>query len=164
MRVVTSSHRHLAIGLLVLTAACGGRRANTVPAPATPDQAIESFLAAVNATDIDAMANFWGDERGAEAQTRRFSDSERRQRLQIMQRMLKSDNHMITGSDATDPSKRIVTVAMTQGTRRFAVPFTVVPVRGGGWLIREIGLDAAMPSAGSNNTTPVQTTPAPPRP
>ena len=163
MRVVTSSYRHLAIALLALTAACGGRRANMVPAPETPDQAVERFLTAVNATEIDQMADYWGDERGPESQTRRFPEAERRQRLQIMQRMLRSDNHMITGTDATDPSKRVITVAMTQGTRRFAVPFTVVPVRGGGWLIREIGLDAAMPSAGSTNTNPVPP-PAAPRP
>lgn len=161
MNVVTSSYRHLVIGLLVLSAACGGRRTSTVPAPSTPDQAVEQFLSAVNASDIDQMANYWGDERGPESVTRRFSDSERRQRLQIMQRMLRTDNHMITATDATDPAKRIVTVAMTQGSRRFAVPFTVVPVRSGGWLIREIGLDAAMPSAGSTQTTPVPTTPRP---
>jgi hypothetical protein len=158
MNVVTSSYRHLVIGLLALSAACGGRRASTVPAPSTPDQAVEQFLGAVNENNLELMANFWGDENGP---LRRYSESERRQRLQIMQRMLRSDNHMITATDASDPAKRILTVAMTQGSRRFAVPFTVVPVRSGGWLIREIGLDAAMPSAGSTQTTPVPTTPRP---
>jgi hypothetical protein len=119
-----------------------------------PDQAVEQFLGAVNATDLDAMAMLWGTERGPEGVTHSLPQTERQQRLTVMQRMLRSDNHMITGTDATDPSKRIVTVAITQGTRRFAVPFTLVPTRAGGWIIREIGLDAAMPSQGSDSPRP----------
>ena len=48
----------------------------------------------------------------------------------------------------------VLTVALSQGTRRVAVPFTLVPSRAGGWLIREIGLDAAMPSQGGGSQQP----------
>jgi hypothetical protein len=151
MRVVTL-RRHLFILAALSVTACGGRRAAQSPSPATPDQTVEQFLAAVNAADLDRMAMFWGNERGPEGVTHSIPQEERMQRLTIMQRMLRTDNHMITATDATDPSKRIVTVAMTQGTRRFAVPFTLVQARAGGWLIKEIGLDAAMPSSGTNET------------
>lgn len=148
MVAVTFSHRHLVIPALILTASCGGHRANLEPSPATPDQTVERFIAAVNASDLDGMAMLWGTRDGPEAVTHTMSETVRLQRLTIMQHMLKSENHMITGTDATDPSKRVLTVAMTQSNRRFAVPFTLVPSRAGGWLINTIGLDAAMPEAG----------------
>lgn len=151
MRVVTL-RRHLFILAALSVAACGGGRANFAPSPSTPDQSVEQFLAAVNAADLERMAMIWGNERGPEGVTHSLPQEERMQRLTIMQRMLRSDNHMITATDATDPSRRVLTVAMTQGTRRFAVPFTLVQSRAGGWVIREIGLDAAMPSSGSNET------------
>lgn len=146
MLVVTFSHRHLVILALATTVACGGRSAEQAPSPASPDQTIEQFLAAVNAADLERMATLWGDERGPESATRTMPMEQRQQRLTIIQRMLRSDSHIITATDATNPARRVVTVAMTQGNRRFAVPFTVVPARSGGWLVKEIGLDAAMPS------------------
>ena len=150
MAAVRFPHRHLAILGLAVAAACGGRSAVTsAPAPATPDQTIEQFLTAVNASNLAGMAAMWGCERGTVDACVTMSEAEKNQRLTIMQRMLRSDSHMITATDATDPSKRVVSVAITQGTRRFVVPFTAVPTRAGGWLIKEIGLDAAMPSAGS---------------
>jgi len=148
MVAVTFSHRHLVIPVLVLAAACGGHRANLAPSPASPDQTVERFLTAVNASDLDGMAMLWGTKDGPEGVTHTMNETVRLQRLTIMQHMLRSDNHMITGTDATDPSKRVLTVAMTQNNRRFAVPFTLVASRAGGWLINAIGLDAAMPDQG----------------
>jgi hypothetical protein len=68
------------------------------------------------------------------------------QRLTIMQRVLRSDNHQVTATDASDPGKRVLTVAMTQGTRHFTVPFTMVPMQSGGWIVNDIKLDNAMPT------------------
>jgi hypothetical protein len=148
MNVVTLSPRQALIPAVLLIVACGGHRANLAPSPATPDQTVERFLAAVNGSDLEGMAMLWGTKDGPEGVTHTMSEAVRIQRLTIMQHMLKSDNHLITATDATDPGKRVLTVAMTQNNRRFAVPFTLIPSRAGGWLIREIGLDAAMPDAG----------------
>jgi len=149
MAFVTFSYRHLVILGLAATVACGGGRpAGVTPSqgPATPEAALEQFLTAVNAADIEQMAMLWGSERGPEGVTRTMSNEERMQRLTIMQRVLRSDNHLVTVTDNSDPAKRVLTVAMTQGTRRFAVPFTMVPMRAGGWIVNDIKLDAAMPT------------------
>jgi hypothetical protein len=148
MAVVTFSYRHFVILGLVATVACGGGRSagvSPVLGPATPEAAVEQFLTAVNAADLDQMAMLWGDQRGPEGVTHTMTIEIRIQRLTIMQRVLRTDNHQITETDASDPAKRVLTVAMTQGTRRFAVPFTVVPMRAGGWIVNDIRLDAAMP-------------------
>ena len=148
MAVVNFPVRPIVIMALATIVACGGRRANFAPSPATPDQTVEQFLAAVNATNLEQMSMLWGDEKGPQGVTNSMPQEQRIQRLTIMQRMLRSDTHTITATDATDPSKRVLSVAMAQGTRRFTVPFTLVTSRAGGWLIKEIGLDAAMPSPG----------------
>ena len=147
MAVVTFSYRHLVILGVAATVACGGRSAAVSPlqGPATPEAALEQFLTAVNAADLDQMAMLWGDHRGPEGLTRTMTNETRMQRLTIMQRVLRTDSHQITVTDASDPGKRVITVAMTQGTRRFAVPFTMVPMRAGGWIVNDIRLDAAMP-------------------
>ena len=149
MAFVTFSYRHLVILGLAATVACGGGRSGAVspvPGPATPEAALEQFLTAVNAADLDQMAMLWGDQRGPEGQTHTMTNETRMQRLTIMQRVLRSDNHQVTATDASDPAKRVITVAMTQGTRQYSVPFTMVPMRAGGWIVNAIRLDAAMPT------------------
>src|SRR5438105_726518 len=106
MAAVTFVHRRLIIMAMLLTA-CGGRHANLEPSPATPDQTVERFLTAVNASDLETMAMLWGTSRGPEAVVHKFSDADRAQRLTIMQRLLRSETHLITATDASDPSKRV---------------------------------------------------------
>jgi len=148
MRAVTFSHRLLAIvGVFALTA-CGGSRppANVTPAPARPDATVEMFLAAADSNDLDRMASLWGDESGPSNVSNKIPAEERTQRLQVMQRLLRSDQRRVVLSDTTTPGRYLVTAHLTQGNRRFSVPFTCIQMRAGGWLIREIGLESAMPT------------------
>lgn len=149
MGAVTFSHRHLVMLALGTVVACGRGTTGTVsPSPATPEATVEQFLTAANASDLDAMAVLWGDERGPSSYTNVIPREERMQRLTIMQRLLHSDTHTLSGTSSADPAKPVVTVAMAQGTRNFTVPFTLVRQRAGGWIIREIDLGAAMPAGG----------------
>ena len=145
MAEVTFSHRHLVILAVTAALGCGGHQALQGPVPASPSQAVEQFLAAANAVDLDRMGALWGDERGP---NRAGSQSVRTQRLTIMQRLLHGEAHEIVSTDITTPSQPRLSVAITQGTRRFTVPFTLVQWHGG-WLVKEIGIDQAMPTAGS---------------
>ncbi len=158
MAVVTVSHRHLVILGLAATLACGGRQSGgpVEPAPAAADATVEAFLAAINANDLDRMAQLWGDVEGPSTRSRRMSRDERRQRLIIMQRLLRSDSRRLTVTDASQPGRRVVAAELMQGTRRFTVSFVCVEARTGGWLVREIpNLDVAVPSAGPRpRTTP----------
>jgi hypothetical protein len=148
MRVVTFSLRPLVIAGLLALPACGGQRpsANVTPAPDRPDATVEQFLVAANGNDLDRMASLWGDEDGPSNVSNKIPFEQRQQRLQIMQRLLRHDEKRVAVSDSAIPGRLIVTANLTQGTRRFAVPFTTIPNRGGGWIIREVGLESAMPS------------------
>ena len=145
MAVVTFSHRHLVILALGAAVACG-HRAPVAPLPASPADAVEAFLSAANANDLGRMGQAWGDENGP---NRAGSEAVRTQRLTIMQHLLHGEAHEITATDATTPDKPKLSVAITQGTRRFTVPFTMIRARQGGWLVWQIDLTPAMPTAGS---------------
>jgi hypothetical protein len=147
MAAVTFSHRHLVIAGLVTALACGGQRVAVAPLPASPEATVEGFLAAVNDADLERMAGLWGDERGPSNVTNRIPRAQRLQRLTIMQRVLRHDNRRVVASDAANSREAVLRVELTQGTRRFTVPFTCVASRTGGWLVRDIGLEAAMPAA-----------------
>lgn len=153
MAVVTFSPCQLIIVGLAATVAChGGGSGNLAPAPATPEATVEQFLTAANASDLNAMATLWGTENGPESATQTMKPEIRHQRLEIMQRLLKSDSHQITATNQSNPMRPVLTVAMNQGTRRYAVPFTMVQSRAGGWLITDIDLSSAMPTAGPRQT------------
>jgi hypothetical protein len=142
---VTATPRLLAILLLALPA-CRARQAGTVaPAPSTPEQTVEQFFAAVAGNDIQRMGELWGDHRGPSVTYMR--DEERTRRLVIMQRALTADEHRIVGSEVTPAAStgRLLTVELVRGSNRAIVPFTLIELRTGGWLIKEIGLEAAFP-------------------
>jgi hypothetical protein len=146
MTSMTIPHRLFIIAGTLGLLACG--HPTVAPSPATPEATIEAFLDAVNAVDLDRMAALWGDERGPSDVSRKLSVEERRQIMTIMQRLLRADSHRMVSSNNTSPTRPVRTYEMAQGTRTFQVPFTCAASRYGGWLVADIGLDAAMPAAG----------------
>lgn len=145
MRAVKLSRRLLPFAIAAL-AACGGRTVAVAPAPAAPEQTVSAFLAAVNANDLDRMALLWGTERGPSTVSNRNAPEVRHQQLVIMQRLLVADSFRVLGAEAVPGHEaRRLQILMMRGPRRATVPFTLVTARTGGWLIREIGLDLAMP-------------------
>jgi len=151
MPAVTSAHRLLTMLALGALASCRGPNPRGAPSPVTPEAAIEQFLDATNAGDLERMATLWGSEAGPSNVTNQIPARDRVQRLTIMHRLLRNDSRRLAGSDNTQPSRPVRTYEIVQGTRRFQVPFTCVTSRYGGWLIQEIGLEAAMPTAGPRN-------------
>ena len=145
MTEVTFSHRHLVILGFAAALGCGGSPAPSAPVPVSPPQAVEQFLAAANAENLQRMGELWGDEHGP---NRSGPQNVRTQRLTIIQRLVRGEAHEIVATDATTPSRPKLSVTITQGTRRFTVPFTLAQWHGG-WLVKEIGIDQAMPTAGS---------------
>ncbi|MFI5207779.1 MAG: hypothetical protein ACHQU8_07815 [Gemmatimonadales bacterium] len=145
MAVVTFSHRHLVILALGAAVACG-HQAPLAPLPATPGETIEAFLAAANANDLTRMGALWGDENGP---NHTGSQAVRTQRLTIMQHLLHGEAHEVVATDVTTPDRPKLSVAITQGTRRFTVPFTMIRAHQGGWLVWQIDLAPAMPTPGS---------------
>jgi hypothetical protein len=137
--------RLLAIPCLAALVGCTGRTASVTPAP-TPEATVGQFLAAVNANDLERMAQLFGDERGRAAWG---SAVARHERLAIMQHLLRADSSRVVGSEPDSggvPTRRLVHVELMGGDRQVRVPFIVARQRSGGWLVYAIGLTPLMPA------------------
>jgi hypothetical protein len=142
---VAALHRLLTLVCLAPLVACTGRSAGVTPAP-TPEATVGQFLAAVNANDLERMAQLFGDERGRAAWG---TAAARQERLAIMQRLLKADSSRVLGIDPDSggvASRRLVHVELVSADRRTRVPFIVAQQRSGGWLVHSIGLAPLMPA------------------
>ena len=150
------SRRFLAVTALVSCAACRAAPVIVVaPAPATPEATVTAFLAAVDSNATDRMAALWGTDRGPSTVV--VPNDERDRRIAIMRRMLQHDAFRFVpaqGAVTVREGRRVLHVELTRGDRRATVPFTVVALRSGGWLVEDIGLEAAMPIANPRRQTP----------
>jgi len=140
-------HRIAAVLGLAALLACRPSAAPLAPLPETPEAVVGAFMDAVNAEDLDRMAGLWGDEHGPSNVSNRIRPDVRRQRLLIIQRVLRCERYRILGVTPAE-DHQVVMAELAKGDRTVNVPFKVVRLRRGGWLVLEPGLAAAMPSAG----------------
>jgi hypothetical protein len=146
---VTLLNRFFAIAALASVPAChSGARPQVAAAPASPESAVQAFLAAADSNALNRMAALWGDENGPPTDRRILR--EREQRMQIMQRVLQHDAiRIVPNPGAMEPpaGRRLVFVEFQRGSSRVTVPFTVVAQRRGGWLVEKFDIELLMPGA-----------------
>lgn len=140
---------------LVLAVACGGSSgAGTVSpaaAPDTPDATVTRFLRAVADSNIAAMAQLWGTVNGPAAETRQPPQWERR--LEVMRYYLRHEAARITSSAGVtnQPGRHAIVIELARQGCTATVPFQLVRLPRGGWLVNEIELDAVGNPARSCN-------------
>ncbi|HEY8166811.1 MAG TPA: hypothetical protein VIF83_14760 [Gemmatimonadaceae bacterium] len=146
--------KRLAIVLLVL-AACRTATTTTTtsgtaaPAPttgpqsvggATPRGAVEQFLAAVRAQDLQAMSTVFGTSRGP---SRDNMDREQlEKRLIILQCYFNHDKFRILGEAAGEASHRILTVELTRGRLVRSPRFYAIRGPGDRWFVDNMEIAA----------------------
>lgn len=127
----------------LLLAACGGASAPAPVHPAsTASAAVQNFMRAVADSNLTAMAGLWGTTRGPAAKTRQPSDYARR--IVVMQTYLSHDDSRIL-SDTPDGSdaRHAVQVQLRRQACTWTVPFTVIQLTDGTWIINQVDLTAA---------------------
>src|SRR3954447_10359740 len=137
-----------AIGLLVSAAltACGGGSASHPsdgPGPVTsPRGVVEQFLEAIADSNVQKMGMLWGTSAGPAAKSNQPSDWERR--IVVMQAYLRNEGAKVTG-DAPDggPDRHQVQVELRRQLCTNTVPFTVIKLADGTWLVNQVDLGAA---------------------
>ena len=126
--------------------ACGGSSAGHTPAapgPVTsPRGAVEQFLSAVADSNVQKMGMLWGTSAGPAAKTNQPPDWERR--IVVMQAYLRNEGTAITG-DAPDggPDRHLVQVELRRQLCTKTVPFTVIKLPDGNWVVNQVDLTAA---------------------
>jgi hypothetical protein len=137
--------RSIALLAIVLTVgACSSRRSVTVPTPASPEAAVQQFMAAVDARNMPVMGDVWGTaDRGPASGWMKPEELERR--LAVMGVYLAHDEFEVL-PQAYEPlptvAQRVVQVRLVRAGCEYTVPFTLVP-HGDGWVIGSIDIAAA---------------------
>lgn len=134
--------RVLSIALLVAAAAACHRTTGGVePGAAAPVVAVQQFLAAAKAQDIQAMGAVWGN---AEKPMREFAPrQEYERRLLIMMCHLRHDESRIGGPQTGEAGRIVFRVDLTQGTKAVSANFTTVKNAGTGrWFVEDFDFPA----------------------
>jgi hypothetical protein len=130
--------------LAAAVAACGGSTATqTTVVPVTSARgAVDQFMQAVADSNLAKMATLWGSAGGPAARTGQPPDYERR--IVVMQAFLQNEGHTIV-SDTPDsgPDRHLVQVELRRQLCTRLVPFTVIKIADGSWLVNQVDLTAA---------------------
>ena len=126
-----------------LLAACGGGTGAGAVRPAnTPSAAVEKFMRAVADSNLNAMASLWGTAKGPAAQTKQPPDYERR--IAVMQSYLSHDDSRILSDSPEDsPTRHAVQVEIRRQACTWTIPFSVIKLADGSWIINQVDLTAA---------------------
>lgn len=144
--------RKLLIGMLVALGACTTRTttvpAAPAPAPATttagqqtPRQALATFLAAANATDLQAMSGVWGDKDGSVRASGKMGREEIEKREIIMMCYLKHDRYRVVSDVPAVNDERLLGVELTKGSLSRTANFNMAS-DGTRWYVRSADLEA----------------------
>jgi hypothetical protein len=129
----------------LLLAACGGSTSgagSTVHPANTASAAVQNFMKAVADSNLTAMAGLWGTSRGPASRTRQPADYERR--IVVMQSYLSHDDFRIVGDVPEGPEARhTVQVQIRRGACTWSIPFVVIQLPDGGWIVNQMDLTAA---------------------
>jgi hypothetical protein len=113
--------RKLLIALLLIAPACTTRTTTVTPvtvgAGATgPRGALDSFLAAIRAKDLQALGAVWGDKNGAIRDTKRISREEVEQRELLLMCYFAHDSFRVLSDAPSAGGERVMSVSLTKGT------------------------------------------------
>ena len=140
--------RKLLIGLLLTTGACTTRTTVVPPTPAsvpatqrTPLQALDSFLAAANSQDLQAMSGVWGDKDGSVRDSGKMGREEIEKREIIMMCYLRHDKYRIVNEMPAVDNERTLAVELTKGSLSRTANFSMA-TDGSRWYVRSADLEA----------------------
>ena len=104
--------------VLLLVSAC---KTSTTVIPATsqapgPRPALDQFLAAVRAQDLQAMSAAWGNKDGPVRESKIMTRDEVERRELILMCYFKHDKYRVLGEQAAIDNERVMQVELTKGT------------------------------------------------
>jgi hypothetical protein len=97
--------------------------ASTVAAGATPRAALDAFLGAVKAQDLQAMSLAWGDKDGAVRDSKKLTREDVESREIVLMRCLRYDKYRVLSESAAANNERVMSVELTSGTQTRVTDF-----------------------------------------
>jgi hypothetical protein len=104
---------------------------------------VQNFMRAVADSNLPAMAALWGTSRGPAAQVKQPPDYEKR--IAVMQAYLTSDEYRIISDHQDGPTatRHAVQVQLRRQACTWDVPFSVIQLADGTWIVNQVDLTAA---------------------
>ena len=136
--------------LLVLAAACRTAPAGT-PSPSgtapsgtssgaagasSPRGALDLFLSAAKAQDLQALSSVWGDENGAARDRNPRREFEQSQLVLLC--LVHHDQAKVGDLRQAENGRFVTTVDMVQGTAKATVPYTLAHTPSGRWFVQSV--------------------------
>lgn len=107
---------------------------------ATPRAALESFISAIRAQDLQAMSAVWGNKDGPVRDSKVFAREEMEQRELYLVRCLKNDRYRVLGESPAADNERVFSVELVRGTVTRVTDFFTA--RGGDrWYVRSANME-----------------------
>jgi len=131
-----------AAALCLAACSSGGSTANQVRPARTADATVQNFMKAVADSNLTTMADLWGTARGPASKTRQPPDYERR--VAVMRAYLNHDDFRILSDNADgSDTRRAMQVQIRRQACTWDIPFTVIQMADGTWIINQVDLAAA---------------------
>jgi hypothetical protein len=130
--------------LALAVAACRSGSSSSSPSPAAspnlpgaaaPRQAVERFLGAAKAQDIQELGIAWGTSKGPARD--QFDRSELDKRLVLMQQCYEADKHRIIDEQPGENGERLLRVELTRGSVTKTPRFTTVKGPSDRWYVKD---------------------------
>jgi hypothetical protein len=132
----------IAAGVSLAMAACssggGSGSHGQMTGAASPQLAVEQFLAAARAQDLQAFSAIWGSERGAARDVVPRDQLEKRELTMMC--YLTHDKYEIAGDVTPKPGQHDYTVDITRGTQTRETKITTVQGPSERWYVLDVQL------------------------
>jgi hypothetical protein len=136
------------LAILLLLVAAGCRRSQVVtpvtaantPGAVTAREAVQKFMAAAKAQDLQAMSVIWGSKQGPVRDTRDKAEIE--QREIIMMCYLKHDSYSVLGEAPAKDGDRVLAVEVKFKTLTRSTNFTATKGPSERWYVGSFDMDA----------------------
>jgi hypothetical protein len=127
---------------LVLMAACGRKPApgTSLTGAAAPRLAVQQFLTAVKAQDLQAMSVVWGTDKGPARDQLERTELEKREI--IMQGCYDHDSYKVLDEGPAPDGERAVRVEISRSGRTATPTFLIVKGPSDRWYVRDAGISA----------------------
>lgn len=122
-------------------------RASNVPGAPTPQAAVQRFLAAAHAQNLQDMGAVWGTAEGAARDHMDRAQLERRE--VVLQCYFDADSARILGVGAEQNQRRMVRVQLTRGPRVRTTSFFTVRGPANRWYVENMDIAAVRDFCGS---------------
>jgi hypothetical protein len=121
--------RKLLMGLLLITACTSRTVVTPVPVGGSgnaPRSALDGFLSAIRAKDLQQLGAVWGDKDGAIRDSKRISREELEQRELLLMCYFNHDTYKVLTDAPAVNGERVMSVSLTKGTLTRTTNFYLV--------------------------------------